>query len=150
MQSCDIIFFSFYIFEMSFTINCLFCFQAGADFVAQAGLELKLLILLPQSPEYWYCRCVPPHRLSSLMVFFGSYTEFELRALCLLGKNNTTWVTPPASCPTFQHFKDVAWGWRSSSVVELLPSMLTVYMACKINQSSHKLLLPVDTVASCS
>jgi hypothetical protein len=41
------------------TIFQFFCsFEKGSRYVAQAGLEL--MILLSQSPEGWG-RCVPPH-----------------------------------------------------------------------------------------
>jgi hypothetical protein len=40
-------------------IYLFFVVETGYRFVAQACLELT--ILLPQSPEYWDYRCVPPH-----------------------------------------------------------------------------------------
>jgi hypothetical protein len=34
-------------------------------YVAQAGLELKILLLLPLPPEYWDYRCVLPHQVAN-------------------------------------------------------------------------------------
>jgi hypothetical protein len=51
------------------SVNAIFIFQQGLHYVAQAGLELT--IFLPQLPEYWDYRCVPPH-LDFIALFYIS------------------------------------------------------------------------------
>jgi hypothetical protein len=59
-------------------------------YVAQAGLEL--VILLPQFPTYWDCRCVPPGLTSYVLFCFFFYTKGTTHVDLYLGVfslNNT-------------------------------------------------------------
>jgi hypothetical protein len=62
-----------------------FFFQRGSRHVAQAGLEL--VILLPQPPKCWNYRCVPPHSASEHLFCVCGVI---LRAFCLLGRHSTS------------------------------------------------------------
>jgi hypothetical protein len=60
MSRSALYFYGFNVSQHSLTCLFLFCFvlfETGSWYIAQDGL--KLMILLPQSPECWDYRCAP-------------------------------------------------------------------------------------------
>jgi hypothetical protein len=82
-------------------------FETGSPYVGQAGL--KLLVLLPQPPQYWDYKCEPPHLALRNFLDDGMKTTLENTLLLCTRK----WETPTK-------YLDYTATWTVSSVKALV------------------------------
>lgn len=79
------------------TFACLLIFDMGTGFVAQADLEL--VILLPQPPVCWDCRHVPPCPADLIPNEAMAQTTSMTHSSHMTNKYRVLWEYRNSSCP---------------------------------------------------